>query len=1164
VAVVFATDSAGRARTASLRGSYTTAEAIALLLRDSGLTAVASEKTGTLTITRDPNGPRAPLAPSAAAPASRSAVNPPGDDEKPLVLSPFTVSSEQDTGYQATNTLAGTRLNTALNEVGTAVSVITKELLNDLGVNESGALLPYTVSTEVGGIDGNFAGGAMADRRNDQAGARAEPERNQRVRGLAAAELTRDYFLSDIPFDAYNTDRVTINRGPNALLFGIGSPGGVVNNGTIMPVFGANFLETKVQVGQRHTHRESFDLNRVLIPRRLAVRLAGLNERLEFQQRPAWERDQRIFGAVTAVLAENRRSPMLGPTTLRMNAEYGDIASNPPNTVPPSDAISSWWSLPSRDLQRFTGTTFPAYYDTYAPKQTIDNRNQQTLPAPTTIPYFLTFAAIYPQPGRPDLGIRDAQGRVINGGQGRILWTGVPDRIRLDVYTMRHAFTGGEFPGFDNPSIQDPGIFDFYNRLYTGETNRVNRDFRAGTFTLEQSLWRGRAGFELSYDEQRYRIFRQTPFNGAAGDIKIDINQYLGNDLPNPNLGRPFFNVAGLPQTEAETERDTARASVFLKLDGRDLFGKGRAGFWFGRHTLTGMYFDNNIATRSRTYNLGYDSDQVNLTTLQAQTIDQFRRHTDSLIYVGPSLLGARNFADARFNSIDVVLPQHGDRHLIFYFDPSGPPAARGVRNVEATVRRFLQAGGIGRREIKSSVASLQSHFLDNHLIGIAGIRRDEQETYERLNLDNDADPLTRDRLPPGDFDPAAIRLRSEPSEIAKGDTLTWSLVGRYPARLLGKLPLGADLRAFANRSENFSPVGIRRDIANNLQAPPTGTTKEYGLIFDLFDGKISARVNRYETSGTGFTNPALQGGINYALNSIETLSLTRLLDAQTSGFTLDQLGLSQVGVTSFDEAYREIINFIPEPARSVRNLRIETVGGVRRVVGNPILGAVGTSSFVAKGWELDLTGNPARGLRLSLNVAQQNTVKSNIAPEYRRFAEEMRQNIDRSPMRNIRDSPTLGEVATHYARFFSSVTVPLAAEVAKEGTKSLEQREWRVNVVTNYDLPGRLRGWGLGAALRWQSEVATGYPNFVNPNGSITPDLNNPYFGDPELNGDGWLSYKRRIFKDKVAWRIQLNIRNLIGSDSLIPVTTNPHGQAAIVRIPPERQWFVTNTFRF
>lgn len=322
-----------------------------------------------------------------------------------IKLSPFTVSDTQDVGYMATNTLAGTRLNTPLKDVGTSISVVTKEFLLDIGANDSGTLLPYTVGTEIGGPDGNFAGGAITGGRPDQAGSRAEPERNQRVRGLASAELTRDYFQSDIPFDTYNTERVTINRGPNALLFGIGSPGGVVNNSTLAPVFGSNFYEAKFQLGQRHSHRESFDLNREVVPRRVAVRVAGLNKRSEYRQRPAWERDQRLFGSITAVLAENRGSRILGATTLRANAEYGDIAANPPSVAPPSDGISSWWSLPSRDLQQYTGTVFPRSMTTArscrAPRSTVarSRRSSATPASPifSSSTPFIRRAAVRPR-----------------------------------------------------------------------------------------------------------------------------------------------------------------------------------------------------------------------------------------------------------------------------------------------------------------------------------------------------------------------------------------------------------------------------------------------------------------------------------------------------------------------------------------------------------------------------------------------------------------------------------------------------------------------------------------------------------------------------------------------------------------------------------------------
>lgn len=1163
--VIFSAERVRGITTNAARGRMPSRTALDLMLAGTPLVATFDEQSGSLSINVAPRPPKAAVE-AAEKSAAREAGVAADSGSEPIQLSPFTVMSSADVGYTATNTLAGTRLNTPLRDVGTAVSVVTKEFLVDVAAHDSSTLLPYTVGTEVGGIDGNFAGGSISGGRGEQNGARLQPELNQRVRGLAVAELTRDYFLTDVPFDAYNTDSVTINRGPNALLFGIGSPGGVINSATIAPVFGNDFYEAKLQLGQHKSHRESFDLNREIVPRRLAVRIAGLNDRNEYRQRPAWEKDKRVFGAISAVLAENQRSPILGRTLLRANAEYGDITSNPPNVLPPNDGFSHWWGMPSRELQRFTPRPLPSYYDdgTFVPQFTIDNRTQQSLNAPINIPYFLQFALVYSRPGSPNVGLGDPRFGSLAGGQGRILWTGVPGRIRLDVFATRNAFSsgefGGDFIGFDNPSIQDRRIFDYYNRLFTGETSRVARDFRTGTVSLEQSFWRGRAGLELSYDHQRHRRASQLPFGGITSDVVIDISRYLGNDQPNPNLGRPFYSVTTRNFSEARTERDTARATAFVTLDGKDLFGAGRGGFWFGRHTLTGMYFDHRASFHSREFALGTESETVNLTALFNQTINQFRRRVGSVVYVGPSLLGARSPADVRLQPIDVVLPNDGDRYTMFHFDP----ANRGVRNAEIATRRYLDFGNIGRRSIESSVASLQSYLLDSHLVALAGLRRDEQRIFERVNLDNDGDPTTSDRLPAGDFNPAAIRLRSAPSGIASGDTLTWSVVGRYPQKILGRLPLGADLRLFANRSENFNPVGLRRNVFNETLPPPTGTTKEYGGMIEFFGGKLSARLNRFETAGSHFTNTALNGAVDSILNDMERVWLQFMLDAETSGLTPAQAGLAAVGITSFDQAYREIINFHPAPTRSARALRVETANGVKRVVGNPIAGAATTTSFVAEGWELDLAGNPTRGLRLMLNIARQQTVKSNVAPDLRRLAQQVRDNIDKSPLRDVRDAPTLGGDATYSFRHFRNVLVPLDAELAKEGTVSLEQREWRVNCAASYDFRGPLKGWGLGAGARWQSEVSTGYPSSVGPAGNLVPDLSRPFLSGAELNGDAWLSYGRRLFKDRVAWKIQLNLRNAIGSDEPIVVTTNPDGRVAIVRVPPLRQWFLTNTVRF
>ena len=79
-------------------------------------------------------------------------------EDEPIVLSPFQVDSTQDHGYQATSTLAGTRIRTNLADVGSAISVLTKEMITDLGGHNNESVLAYAVNTEVAGPRGNFSG----------------------------------------------------------------------------------------------------------------------------------------------------------------------------------------------------------------------------------------------------------------------------------------------------------------------------------------------------------------------------------------------------------------------------------------------------------------------------------------------------------------------------------------------------------------------------------------------------------------------------------------------------------------------------------------------------------------------------------------------------------------------------------------------------------------------------------------------------------------------------------------------------------------------------------------------------------------------------------------------------------------------------------------------
>src|SRR5690606_32416106 len=79
-------------------------------------------------------------------------------DDEVLVLSPFTVSEPEDHSYVATDTLAGSRLRTSLQDVSAAISVVTEQFMTDTGANDAKRLLVYTVGTEISGVSGNFSG----------------------------------------------------------------------------------------------------------------------------------------------------------------------------------------------------------------------------------------------------------------------------------------------------------------------------------------------------------------------------------------------------------------------------------------------------------------------------------------------------------------------------------------------------------------------------------------------------------------------------------------------------------------------------------------------------------------------------------------------------------------------------------------------------------------------------------------------------------------------------------------------------------------------------------------------------------------------------------------------------------------------------------------------
>ncbi|MEY4941268.1 MAG: hypothetical protein RIQ93_3003, partial [Verrucomicrobiota bacterium] len=219
-------------------------------------------------------------------------------------LSPFQVAADADRGYQALNTLSGTRLNSRLEDLGSSITVVTKEQMLDLAVLDINDVFRYEASTE--GVDNytsfnrNRSGGI-----NDQV--QSEPQTANRIRGVGAAGQNNagantawGNFSSNnkIPFDLYNVAAVEISRGPNSNLFGLGAASGTVNIVPTQANLERRTYGATLRFDDWGGHRESLNLNTPLVPGKLGLRVAGVKENKGFTRKPASEHIQRAFATV--------------------------------------------------------------------------------------------------------------------------------------------------------------------------------------------------------------------------------------------------------------------------------------------------------------------------------------------------------------------------------------------------------------------------------------------------------------------------------------------------------------------------------------------------------------------------------------------------------------------------------------------------------------------------------------------------------------------------------------------------------------------------------------------------------------------------------------------------------------------------------------------------
>jgi len=606
-------------------------------------------------------------------------------NEDTVKLTPFEVNVSKDNGYAATETLAGTRIRTNLADVASSISVVTKQMLQDLGATNSGTLLQYTTNAEVAGTRGTYAGlgnSTSVDETNNL----RNPSNANRVRGLAAADNTRDFFVTDIPWDSFNVDRIDIQRGPNAILFGLGSPAGIINASTHNAEF-RNLGSVEGVTGSYGSLRTSVDVNQVILPQVLSIRLDGMWNNQNYEQEQAWQHDKRLYGAV-------RFDPQLFSrpdfhTSVKIKYEYGDINADRPRIIPPYDSITPWFNpVDTTSVNGGLG------------KLAVPNGYVLGSSASTFFPWLGGYAN-QQQPVWFIDGSSNQQYRIYGGfvNSGALSATGVPQGVSNNLIGQRYAdvfsdltsfssyATNAHLPNYQygqyrNRVLTDPTVFDYFHNLIDGPTKSEWEHWNALNVDIAQTFWDDRLGLDFTYDHQRYNRGGEGLIgnpNGSVPTLNIDIlqnfqdyvigpNNANNSNVANPNFGRPFVPVGPGGGSSYDSDRKYLRGSLYAELRASDYFARDSfIAKLLGKHRFNGVYSDEKYQTENRSWQMFANSTAYATYKLQGNPDGITNLPPVGVVYLGGSLAKASTASHAEIPGITSnVTLQDGN---IYQFD---------------------------------------------------------------------------------------------------------------------------------------------------------------------------------------------------------------------------------------------------------------------------------------------------------------------------------------------------------------------------------------------------------------------------------------------------------------------------------------------------------------
>ncbi len=1013
------------------------------------------------------------------------------DSEDTIVLNPFVIEADSETGWVATQSLAGSRLNTDLKDIAAPIEVLTKDFMDEFALNSISEATIYTTNVEGVGDNLESATGIGT-------GTGFPPP--TRLRGLGNATLSRDFFGTRMSSDNYNLDRITIASGPNNLLFGTGSPAGVIDTSLKRAMF-RDFARVDLQFDSNDSQRYALDVNEELIDDKLAVRVALLHEEKEYYLKPAGTDQQRYFGTL--------QFRPWNKTAISVAFEKAKVQNIRPQLLLPWDQVSPWFEAAS------TGFTGPGM-----------TQNQPSFSNPgigSSWSNSLTNNTIFGRSGdNPTFVIGNA------GSVGNSTYY---YRNTAEVRSPRfYPTVNGLNNEADGYTLLDDTYYPTDVNL-SGLERLQEIDSETANIFFTQQI--GENFFlEAAAQKETYEHWTGGFGGYVSGNaLKVDPNAFLvDGTTANPNFGK-YYVQGDVFRENTQFESSDWRLALSYEKD----FTKQGDSWWrdlLGKQRLGGLISHNEVEEKKAEYNARI---------LPSGGLTGAEAVVDGINYTP---ITTNNWATNNTRTINVryYLSDTDLTPRAPHLDNVGGPFTFVDGNGQTQVIDMLNTGLVdeyGRRLgsnrnntlLKSKLDTMQlayqGFFWDDRLVATLGWRNDKANSANPANQANGSQKAQNGvstGLRPVIDD---VTFESfDPDDEASGDTTTRGFILRPLAGFV-ELPLGADISLAWNKSDTFQPDVSNRDPYGFRVKGAAGDGEDKSIRLGLFDGKFSLRYTEFENNA----GPARAGNVPY------------------NRFRFTAAGpITRINSLAFGDGSYAIDSQYPDMWPALGNGDPYWVTSYQKATGSE--------------WGLDWRVNDNLTIRFNMN--EQTVVESDIGVDWWDYLDTylpqwQALTFPEGGVTNPRDLDGDGTIGTWnwntaWRSDSNSQTVANWWEqdaIAGSNGKNIIQgldgksndfvRDNRFNINWVYRFnEGRLKGFSVGGAYRYRAAPLLSYGKKTVPSGDAF-DLNNPFYGQDTALFDLSLNYRGKMDSfNFTSYRVGLNIRNLFDDDDIYPRLLN------------------------